>query len=307
MNITYLREFIELANTSNFQTAASNLFISQSSLSKHIKSIETEIGCPLFNRTTRRVELNECGSFLMPYARKILSTYNEFLFEYQIHAAQPSRLLLCCSVDALAQYHITDIIAAFRSQYPDIMLSVSSQNGWKGVSSTQKMLIDGECDLAIIRDPDKSDNRISYFSILEDRLVAVLPSNHPLAQEDGEFDIFRLKDEDFASTLFHDGFMNLVVKACLQGGFSPHVHFTTSDLESLMGLVATKQCVTLHFEHIMRYMHNDNVVLRPFTPSINTNVCLCYSSERELSDSTQCFLQFVQQYVKTDPFFSNLP
>ncbi len=310
MDITYLREFIEIAETGSFSAAAGNLFISQSSLSKHIKNLEEEIGCALFNRTTRRMELSDCGKFLMPYAKRILSNYNEFLFEYQIHSSRPPRTLLCCAVDALAQYRIIDIIADFRKANPDVALSVLSQNGWQGISGAQRMLLDGECELAIIRDPDNSDSRIISFPILEDRLVAALPVDHPLAQEEGEFDIFQLKDEDFASTLFHDSSMNLVVKACMRGGFSPRILFTASNLESLMGLVAKGQCVTLHFERMMRYMmrymnHNDQVALRPFTPSVNTRVCLCYNEGRELSGATQRFLQFVQEYVKADPFFSN--
>ena len=61
MELNHLKEFVVLAKIENYMEAAENLFISQSTLSKHIKSLETELGINLFDRTTRQVKLNEAG------------------------------------------------------------------------------------------------------------------------------------------------------------------------------------------------------------------------------------------------------
>lgn len=69
MNIDYLKEFVVLADNSSFSGAAEVLFLSQSSLSKHIKALEQELDVLLFRRTTRCLELTEEGggiSFLCP-------------------------------------------------------------------------------------------------------------------------------------------------------------------------------------------------------------------------------------------------
>ena len=71
MNIDYLKEFVVLADTGNFSRAADALFLSQSSLSKHIKAMEQELAIPLFRRTTRRLELTEDGMSFLTYARQI--------------------------------------------------------------------------------------------------------------------------------------------------------------------------------------------------------------------------------------------
>lgn len=63
MNIEHLIEFTHLAEVGNFMIASDDMNISQSSLSKHIKSLEKELGISLFLRTTRRVNLTEDGSF----------------------------------------------------------------------------------------------------------------------------------------------------------------------------------------------------------------------------------------------------
>ena len=71
MQIDYIKEFIILAEIGNFLEAADHLFMSQSTLSRHIKSLEDDLGTPLFDRTTRKVSLNEYGHLFLPYAREI--------------------------------------------------------------------------------------------------------------------------------------------------------------------------------------------------------------------------------------------
>ena len=71
MEINYLKEFVVLAQTGNFMEAAELLYVSQSTLSKHIKSIEVELGVSLFDRTTRKVTISKFGQLLLPYAQQI--------------------------------------------------------------------------------------------------------------------------------------------------------------------------------------------------------------------------------------------
>lgn len=74
MNTEFLKEFVVLAETKNFWEASERLYMNQSTLSKHIKSLENELGVELFTRTTRRVELTSYGQTFLPYARTIART-----------------------------------------------------------------------------------------------------------------------------------------------------------------------------------------------------------------------------------------
>ena len=64
MNTGWLREFVVLADTCSYSEAAERLFMGQSSLSKHIKALEQELGVELFERTSRRVKLSAEGEQL---------------------------------------------------------------------------------------------------------------------------------------------------------------------------------------------------------------------------------------------------
>ncbi len=78
MDINFFREFAVLARTGSYSEAAEQLFLSQPSLSKHIKSAELELGRPLFRRTTRRIELTPFGAALLPYAEQIAALQDEY-------------------------------------------------------------------------------------------------------------------------------------------------------------------------------------------------------------------------------------
>lgn len=76
MRIEFLREFVTLANYGNFRVAAEKLFISQPTLSNHIKTLENELGFELFDRA-RDNELTAAGSLLLDGAQSALLCIDE--------------------------------------------------------------------------------------------------------------------------------------------------------------------------------------------------------------------------------------
>lgn len=116
MEIGYIKEFVVLAETGSFLEAADRLFISQSSLSKHIKNIERELGAPLFNRTTRKVELSEFGQMFLPYANQIVRVQNEYTTAF-FNKLESTRVTVTIgSIPPLAPYNITDVLARFKKK-----------------------------------------------------------------------------------------------------------------------------------------------------------------------------------------------
>lgn len=78
LKIQSMREFIALSEVRNFNLASERLFLSQPTLSRHIKELEEELGVPLFKRSTRRVELTPYGQYFLPYARRVVTAEDEY-------------------------------------------------------------------------------------------------------------------------------------------------------------------------------------------------------------------------------------
>ncbi|MCD8018868.1 MAG: LysR family transcriptional regulator [Clostridiales bacterium] len=74
METKYIQEFLVLAEMESSYAAAEKLFVSQSTLVRHIQGIEDEFGVPLFNRSKRGFVLNDAGRIFVDCAKKIALT-----------------------------------------------------------------------------------------------------------------------------------------------------------------------------------------------------------------------------------------
>lgn len=72
MDMTQLSCFLAVADSLNFAKAAESLHLSQSAVSKRIKSLEEEVGTLLFERSTRHVRLTDAGRIFYPHAKNLL-------------------------------------------------------------------------------------------------------------------------------------------------------------------------------------------------------------------------------------------
>jgi DNA-binding transcriptional LysR family regulator len=89
IDLRRLRYFVAVAEELSFSGAARQVGLSQQALSSQIKCLEEEVGCVLFFRTTRRVELSPAGRALLPKARLSLAAAIEALASAR--AAGPER------------------------------------------------------------------------------------------------------------------------------------------------------------------------------------------------------------------------
>ncbi|PJN23288.1 LysR family transcriptional regulator [Kitasatospora sp. CB02891] len=72
-----LRSFTAVAETLHFGRAAERLHLAQQAVSRDVRALERELGCALFQRSTRSVELTETGAALLPKARRLLELQGE--------------------------------------------------------------------------------------------------------------------------------------------------------------------------------------------------------------------------------------
>ena len=107
MNDRQLHSFLALVEKQSFTAAAEALYISQSSLSQQIQTLERELGFALFDRSTRRVVLTEAGRSFYQSALKIQEMYLHAVSEgqqlQQLHQQQVQRLCIGCLGDQYFQ------------------------------------------------------------------------------------------------------------------------------------------------------------------------------------------------------------
>ncbi|AHF11321.1 helix-turn-helix domain-containing protein [Dehalobacter restrictus] len=85
MKISYMHEFIALAENLNYSHTAEELFISQPALSRHITAIETDIGIQLLKRTKHSVELTPMGMIVVSEFKKLLNNMKIYLLRLRYY------------------------------------------------------------------------------------------------------------------------------------------------------------------------------------------------------------------------------
>jgi DNA-binding transcriptional LysR family regulator len=307
MDISFFREFIVLAETKNYWEAADRLYLNQSTLSKHIKAMEKELGSQLFSRTTRKVELTDAGLALLPYARSISRIQFDYSAKLLQLQNQRKGILTIGSIPAMAQYHITDILMEYRKSNPECHVKVIEDDPKELI----RLLHDKDCELVFLREGKHTqepsilkDDSIGRIPYLEDHLVAILPADHPLASR-SELDLRELQEEDFAFIKESSMMYDLCCSACQTAGFVPHIVFDSHRLDSIMDMVTRGGCVALLMNyHVTFPQEKAFPSSAPFsivriTPDITTRISLCYRKKDPLSSAAMKFIEFFRQLSHT--------
>jgi LysR family transcriptional regulator, transcription activator of glutamate synthase operon len=289
MEINHLREFVVLAQTGNFMEAADILYSSQSSLSKHIKAIEAELGVPLFDRTTRKVRISKFGQLFQPYAQQIVELQDKYTAILQSSLETDQEILTLGSIPALAQYNITDALVKFKKKRSQSTINVMQA----GSEELKEALRQKKCELAFIRYADEVDDDIVEIPYAVDNLAAVLPATHPLAKRK-TLPLKMLADENFLLIEKQTMLYKLSISACEQSGFEPKVAYTDHKLENLIDLVIKGMGVALLMKRLALHVSTPQIAIVDISPTVSTKISLCYLKGALLSDAARQFMQCVE-------------
>lgn len=291
MDIKYLEEFITLAEKKSYSEAADTLYISQSSLSKHIKKLEEEIGQPLFNRTTRNVLLGEFGQLLLPYAKQIVELNYEFTTAVSQKIHKDSGNMILGSIPSMSQHHITDLIAGFLRENPGFTLQIIEGDS----TFIKELLLEGKCDAAFLRDDDTSLKEFISYPYLIDSLVAILPAGHPLAHAES-IQLSQLSGETFLLFPEHSYMNKLCIRACRNAGFEPNIAYTGSRGANIIDLVRKGAGITLMMRRPSVSSDDKQLAAVNITPGIYSYISLNYLKEKHLSPPAAHFVRYVQNH-----------
>ena len=277
MDIDYIHEFVVLADTGNYMEAADKLFLTQSSLTRHIQKLEADLGVLLFDRSTRHIELNKYGNLFMPYARQISQLQKEYTTTFCNELNRERGTIRIGAIPVMAQYQITDILARFQQENRNFMLDIQEADSLKLI----QMLRDEEIDFAVIRESDDASSAFCKIPITQDTLAALMPAGHPLAVKD-HIELKQLYRDSFL-LLGRDTFMySLCVRECRSAGFEPHIAFTSNRVDNIIGLVSKGMGVGLLTKRPVMSANHSEIAVVDILPAITTTISLAYLPGKQL-------------------------
>ncbi|TCL56264.1 LysR family transcriptional regulator [Kineothrix alysoides] len=287
MDIDHILYFIEVAKSGSFSEAAENLYTTQSSVSKHVISLEKELGLSLFDRSRRKIRLTEEGEVILADAEKIAAVYKHLLQSAAARSGWTNGVLSIASIPVMAHYNITGLIADFQNAYPDIRLEISEMEGIDILTRLKEQAF----DFAFMR-IEKLYKNFDSIPIFEDEMAAVVSKEHPFSDRI-QLSLSELSGENFMllnkNTLLYD----ISLQACKNCGFTPNVTYTGTRMENILELVAKNQGLSLMMRHAVTYARNENIRIIPLEESVRSTIGLVKIKNRPLSGFARTFWNFV--------------
>jgi DNA-binding transcriptional LysR family regulator len=291
MELQYIHEFCALAEVGNYLEAACDLDISQSTLSRHIQTLEKEFGVSFFTRTTRKVKLSDYGVIFFPYAKQMLEIEQQVHNDFIKGRRSARKILAIGSIPAMVQYDVTAILTLFQKANSAVSFKVT-----EGESAELKEMVRNKIlDFAFVREIDENENEFSSILCAVDRMAVILPMDHPMA-DSRVISLKELRRESFLllpeGTLMH----KLCISTCRAAGFEPKICYTGYRADTIIDLVARGMGIALLNKRSTANFNTAGVVSVDLEPVVETKIDLIYLKDRMLTDICWSFLYNIKNY-----------
>lgn len=186
MEMSQIRYVLAAAQTLNFTKAAGDCNVSQPALTKAVKTLENELGNPLFHREGKRVTLSDFGQSMLPHLRKIMDeaeTTRSLAENFRLLNKEPIRIGVMSTV---GHVRLSRFLADFHNSYDGVEVAVCE----KDVSDLKVCLDKGEIDVAVLNPLDGLGDGFHAHTLYTEKYVVVIPSEHRL----GELNAVKLSD-----------------------------------------------------------------------------------------------------------------
>jgi DNA-binding transcriptional LysR family regulator len=239
MQLRQLEMFVAAAERSSITDAAEFLMVAQPSVSAQLRSLEDELGYPVFDRLPRGVRLTDVGRAVLPHARQILRQVSEIREAVDALAGLQRGQLVVGTMPSVIAHLIPTAIKAFRQRYPAVELRVVESRA----SSVVEDVVGHRLDLGVVTDAEP-DPLIDITPLLSEELFVILPVDDPLAQRE-ELNLAELKDRPFVVLEHGFSLRSVLWDACREAGFSPRIAQEMSSVQAIKGLVEIGMGVSL--------------------------------------------------------------
>ena len=292
MEIDILREIVLLAEKRSYAVAADALFISTSSLSRHVSALEQQLGVPLFIRTSRNVQLSRYGEMLLPYARKLMEVEDEYLEKLDRVKRSDGAGLRIGAYYGLAAHGVMAQIAKFVSVNQDISLTLQNGENDQLIEPLRK----GRYDLAFIQETGPcAEDGLSRLTVAVDTLVAVLPVDHVLAKAES-VRLTQLREETFLMQKMQSVPYRLAMDAFQRAGYAPKKAQLQIAGVGVLELVEQGMGVGLTQASIAQQQRYPSVALVPLDPPERVWANLVWNPET-VSDVGKEFIAHFRDYT----------
>jgi len=177
MDLRRLEIFAKVAELGSFSRAAEALFLTQPTISEHVRALEDELGVQLLDRLGRGATPTRAGQLLLGYARRMLTLSREAHQALERFQGRMSGELVVGGSTIPGEYVLPALVGQFKAKYPDISISLL-------IGSTRQVsdwLDEGRVEVGVVG-ARPAARTLAARELMADELVVVVAATHPWAR-----------------------------------------------------------------------------------------------------------------------------
>jgi DNA-binding transcriptional LysR family regulator len=289
-----LKVFYAVASRLSFTKAATELFVTQPAVSKHIQELEEQYKIKLFERNGNKISLTKAGKLLLAHTKKIFEIYREIDFDMSGLIDQQLGFLRLGASTTISQYIIPPLLAKFHQKMKDIKVNLVNGN----TEQIEKALLEKEIEIGIVEGQSKN-SAIKYTEFLRDELVLVCNSQNPLAVEI-EFPTEALKTMSFLMREQGSGTLEVIEHALkpLRINLSQlKIEMQLGSTESIKSYLLNSNCVAFVSIHaIQKELKNKELTILDIKDLSIERWFYTISLQGKNNALSELFLEFASHY-----------
>lgn len=234
MEMAQIRYVLAAARHLNFTRAAADCNVSQPALTKAVKSLEAELGSPLFHREGKRITISGFGRSMLPHLEKIAeeaATTRALADSYRLLDQVPVRLGVLSTVGPV---RLSRFLSQFQRSYPGVEVAVTEGS----VADLEEKLDDGALDAAVLNPLEGLRAGYNGHRLYSERYVVVFPPDHRL----GGMNAVTLKDlsgEPYVDRLSCE-MREMVMEICADAGVELYARFRSEREDWVQSMVLAR-------------------------------------------------------------------
>ncbi len=294
INFRQLEVFRAVADTKSFTRASHVLFISQSTVSQHIRELEDSLNVQLLSRNRRNVSLTPAGERLLEHGRHIFR-----LLEDAETAAKTIKDPYCgklsfgCASTTLL-YQLPSVLWEYTQKYPNVELAITGGT----IQDVAMQMWMGALDLALVVLP-LSSPVLEKIVLFQEGFVWAIAAKHLLAKKK-ILSAADLANERFILNRRGQNTRKLIDRFLYNERITPHVGIELAETEAIKAMVARGLGVSVLPESaFLNAGRPKNIRTYPISrKELRRTLAIVYPRQRELRPAAAALIELLQQYFR---------
>jgi DNA-binding transcriptional LysR family regulator len=271
MDSQRLKTLRELALRGTMAAVSESLHLSPSAVSQQITVLEAEVGVALIERRGRGVQLTEAGWRLVQHADAVISALEAARADMAELRGVPMGEVRIATFPSIASRILPAVMEEILRDHPGVALLAEEIEPIPALNALRSW----QCDIAFFDNlslpKDYPLENLEVSPVYDDRLVAVLPEQHPLASR-SSVPLRALREEPWAIDTRPNTFSDVIFAMCEKLGFRPRVVGRFDAYDVISALVAQGCAVSVLPEIQVANWERPGVSYRPLLPDVRRSI-----------------------------------